>query len=445
MPETAIRPDIEERPSRGDVYERLDRATVIARREDRESLRAILDCDRYDLWKGNGARSHAEFLAGRLNISQFKARRRIAAAYALEHLPRTAHALESGLLGLDTVVELTRFATPKTEARLIKWARKVTPGAVTRRADEETRVSKARFEDARTARDLDYWGSLDGTELHFEGRVPTAEGEKFVKAIDRLLPDVTPCFPEGDTDFPETPTLGQRRADALILLCSAQIANDQDPDRATIVVNAPAEIVMNVKTDKNATVESGGVLDARTVQRMACEGRIEVVSYTKDGKKIGIGRASRVPPRWLRRMVLRRHSGTCAFPGCEKRRFLDCHHIKWWEWDGETNYDNLIPLCDFHHDLIHDHKWSVILEGDEAVWFRPSGRRYEPGPAPPSERKEQSVEPVPPLSENDAPWPAFHHLLQTEDLELTRGPGMGTFLKMMVKMQARRPVPRVPA
>ena len=169
---------------------------------------------------------------------------------------------------------------------------------------------------------------------------------------------------------------------------------------------------------------------------MACEGRIEVVSYTKDGKKIGIGRASRVPPRWLRRMVLRRHTGTCAFPGCDKRRFLDLHHIKWWEWGGDTDYDNLIPLCGFHHDLIHDHGWGVMLQDDEAVWFRPGGSRYEPGPAPPIEQEETQA--LPPEPETDAPWPAFFHLLHSNEHELTRDPSTRRFLNMMVKMSARQ-------
>lgn len=251
------------------------------------------------------------------------------------------------------------------------------------------------------------------------------------QVIDRLLPDATPAVPEGDADFPAAATLEQRRADALGLLCSAQIANDQDPDRATIVVHAPAEMIVDAPTEKNATVESGGVLGALTVQKMSCEGRIEVVSYTEDGEVIGIGRASRVPPRWLRRMVLKRHRKTCAGPGCDQHRFLDLHHIEWWEWGGETNYDNLIPLCRFHHDLIHDHRWSVILQGDEAIWFRPSGRRYEPGPAPPEEEPPRSPIESPPT---DAPLPALMHLLQNSDEhELTRDASTRALLKLGLK------------
>jgi hypothetical protein len=432
MSETTL-PPATEAPTKAEIYERLDRATVTARREERERLRVILECDRWDLWQGNGARSHAEFLAGRLNISQFKARRLIGAAYALEFLPRISHALESGVISLDTAVELSRFATPATEEKLLKWARRVTPRSVMERANEETRRSKKVFEDAYQARSLDWWHSLDGTELHIEGRVPTDVGEKFVKAIDRLLPDATPSVPEGDPDFPAAPTLEQRRADALGLLCSAQIADDQDPDRATMVLHAPAQMVIEDDPGFNALFESGGVADARTVQKLACEGRIEVACYNKDGEVFNMGRTSRFPSRRLRRMVLKRHRNTCAFPACNMKRFLNIHHIQWWEWLGPTDYDNLIPLCHFHHDLIHDHGWNVMLQVDEAIWFRPDGRRFEPGP------KESSDSPAQPsTSSSDAPptdaaWPALMHMLHSKDHELTRDASTRALLKVGLK------------
>src|SRR6266511_5656442 len=65
----------------------------------------------------------AHWLGMRYGISDWKAHRWIAAAHALEDLPLLSEAFSSGELGIDKVVELTRFATPKTEARLIPLAR----------------------------------------------------------------------------------------------------------------------------------------------------------------------------------------------------------------------------------------------------------------------------------------------------------------------------------
>lgn len=61
-------------------------------------------------------------------------------------------------------------------------------------------------------------------------------------------------------------------------------------------------------------------------------------------------------------------------------------YVVHWARGGLTELDNLITLCTFHHKLIHEYRWSVTLDHHQRpVWFRPSGRVYEPGPPPPSE------------------------------------------------------------
>jgi len=81
----------------------------------RELLRLIADGDRNDVWRDSGARDMAHWLSMRQGISEWKARRWIAAAHALEALPALSRALSSGQLGIDKVVELARFATAETE------------------------------------------------------------------------------------------------------------------------------------------------------------------------------------------------------------------------------------------------------------------------------------------------------------------------------------------
>jgi hypothetical protein len=133
-------------------------------------------------------------------------------------------------------------------------------------------------------------------------------------------------------------------------------------------------------------------------------------------------------------MVLKRHRNNCAFDGCHQRRFLIIHHIKWWEWGGETDYDNLIPLCHFHHALVHDHGWGVMLKGDEAIWFRPGGRRFEPGPKESSESPapEQPSE-LPTERTSSAPLPAMVHHIESGDLEITRDASTRALLKLGLK------------
>jgi hypothetical protein len=412
---------------KSDAIHRMDEAHVEAGRIERERLRAILECDRHDLWHGQGCRDLAEFLAGRYGISKWKARRWIGAAYALEHLPRISHALSSGALHLDKVIELTRFATPATEEKLVRWARGVTPGGIRRRADTEIRKSLQQVQKAEAERHLSWWWHADGSGLEIEGRLPAAEGAVFISAIDRLAKDLQEPVPQEAGSFDDY-TIDQRRADALAMLASTTVAEDADPDRATVVVHAPHDVLARGRG--NGDSSNGPAIDATTVQRLACDGRLNVVLYGTSGRVVGIGRSDREAPPWLRRQVLHRDSHRCTFPGCEMKRFLHLHHMHEWELGGPTDLDNLISVCTVHHKLVHEHRWSVALGTDDIpMWFRPSGRRFEPGPAPPQELKTPTVR----STEND-PWPALWHLLQNDDHSLTEEAS----LKKLLKLGARQ-------
>jgi hypothetical protein len=61
------------------------------------------------------------------------------------------------------------------------------------------------------------------------------------------------------------------------------------------------------------------------------------------------------------------------------------HHIEHWGRQGPTDLDNLCSVCPLHHFYLHEGGWSVILQGCGTVWFRPSGRIYDPGAPPPEE------------------------------------------------------------
>lgn len=125
------------------------------------------------------------------------------------------------------------------------------------------------------------------------------------------------------------------------------------------------------------------MLHPETARRLSCDARIQVVLEGQDGTPVGIGRISREPPRWLRRLVLERDGYSCRGPGCAAKTHLKIHHIHHWTRGGRTDLDNLIALCHFHHKLVHEYRWSVTLDrSQKPIWFRPSGRVYEPGPAP---------------------------------------------------------------
>ncbi len=113
-----------------DLIEAADALHARASAAQRELFGLILEIDLTGAWGNSGARDLAHWLVMRYGISYWKALRWIQAAHALVELPLISEAFASGALGIDQVVELTRFATPETEERLVRWAQGVSCGAI---------------------------------------------------------------------------------------------------------------------------------------------------------------------------------------------------------------------------------------------------------------------------------------------------------------------------
>jgi hypothetical protein len=335
----------------------------------------ICEVDRREAWRDDGAHDMAHWLCIRYGISSWKAYRWIAAAHALEALPRIAQAFTHGDLGIDKVVELARFATPETEAGLIRWAQGVSCGAIRHRADLAGRTPVQEVVDAENDRTLT-WSYVDeGRRFALEAELPAAQGAVVARAIERVAESIPAMPGEEDQVFASA-----RRADALVALCSTRIAADLDQDRATVVVHAQAN---GVRTEAGgAEIEGGPPIHPAIVERLLCNARVQTVVETESGDVVGLGRMSREPSTWMIRQI-RYRDRECRFPGCGARRFTQAHHIRWWRNGGRTDLDNLLLICSFHHKLVHEHGWAVKRHADGSLrWFRPGGVRYRAGPSP---------------------------------------------------------------
>jgi len=342
-------------------------------------LGLIKEADERKVWHDDGAHDLAHWLAMRYGISDWKARRWIAAAHALNELPRISRAFASGELGIDKVVELTRFATAETEARLIAWAKTVSSGCIRRRADREVRRAVTEAEHIDAARFVSWWYFEEGTRFGLEAELPAAEGAIVAKTLERLA-DRIPVMPdeEGDSVY----HAGARRADALVALCSGQGADEKaDPDRATVIVHASLDELAS--TDRSCEVEGGGLIHAETARRLLCTARVQAVVEDAKGDPVNVGQMSRFARAWMERQV-RYRDKECVFPGCGARRFTQVHHVSWWTHSRRTDPDKLALVCFFHHKLVHEYGWGMNRDaGGTFRWFRPDGTRYQAGPAPP--------------------------------------------------------------
>ena len=341
-------------------------------------LEAISESERDGTWLADGCRDFAHWISAQLGISNWSARRWVAAAEALPRLAQVRSALGSGALSIDKVLELSRFASPETEHRLVSWAKRVTPATIRRAADIANAPDREETIESDKSRHLDYWWTDDGSRLWLEGSWPSDQGAVIAKSLDRMagrLPDIVDD--ENDTEPPSFETsLEMRRADALVALASHRIAEDADADRATVVVHVDAETLG--ADHGGAEIEGGGVMGAETARRLACDGRIEFAFHDCCGRTLGVHRAARTPSAWLVRQLRSRDRG-CTFPGCDARWFLHAHHIWHWGRGGPTDLDNLVLVCTFHHKLVHEYGWHVELDSRDVVtWRRPDETPFDP-------------------------------------------------------------------
>jgi Domain of unknown function (DUF222)/HNH endonuclease len=329
---------------------RLKAAQAALGESQHQLLEAIAVCSRYETWRADGCRDFIQWVAAQIQTSSWNARRWANAAIVLPALPGVADALIEGSLSIDKVLELSRFATPETEDRLISWARRVTPATIRHKADVANAPTRSEVAESHRDRRLDYWWTDDGRHLWLEGSWPSEQGAVIAKSLDRMagrLPDVV-------DDEDEPPSF----------------------ERATVVVHVDAETLGS--GHGGAEIEGGGVVGAETARRLACDGRIEFAFHDCCGRTVGLDRAARTPSAWLVRQLRHRDRG-CTFPGCDARWFLHAHHIWHWGRGGPTDLDNLVLVCTFHHKLLHEYGWHVELDSRDVVtWRRPDGTPFEP-------------------------------------------------------------------
>ena len=171
----------------------------------------------------------------------------------------------------------------------------------------------------------------------------------------------------------------QRNADALTEICSTQLAQSSDAHRSTVVIEADISMFSD---GTPGVIEGVGIISDQQVHRLLRAAAIEL-KIMENGKTIGTGRKTRLFPPIVIRGLKRRDRG-CRFPGCERRRWLQAHHIAEWFADcGESNEHNGLMLCSHHHQFVHEFGWTI--EGDPygaLTFINPEGRRYRGMPPP---------------------------------------------------------------
>ncbi len=292
----------------------------------------------------------------------------------VDALTRAARGLDAAatslLFGDDG--ELAQAASTRSIAEFDAW--------VKRRAKQlDTSDGEERLEQQRRAVRLRTWTDDDGM-WNLSGRFDPATG----KDIARELAARTKTIAAGElvSTAPSDPIERMQHIEALAL---ADLIVGDAPAGASA---GPPLVVIDASQSDGA---GGPVVDWGIPVELPPSVLVEVfevndpeVVIVANGVvlhasgRTDLGRSTRLANRAQRR-ALNGLYATCAVPGCAVH-YNRCklHHIVWWRNGGRTDLENLLPVCQHHHTLIHNDHWEITLGANRELTIGLStGRHFE--------------------------------------------------------------------
>jgi hypothetical protein len=290
---------------------------------DAEEARWLREADALQIWRPLGLVSALDYLERELGYAPRTAQDRLRVARALGSLPQLTDALARGELAFSAVRELTRVATPATEA---SW-RAAATGKNLRQIEElvadhrpgdgpddppdpTARTHVVRFElsaetfallrQARSTLDDEH-----GTNL---------ADDAFVAALCSAVLD----------DTPTTEPTGRARFQIALTVCQRCRRGWQEGAGVQVAVSPAA------------------------VDRAMCDAQ-HIGSIDGSGPE----RAYQDIPPSISRFVWRRDGGRCRVPGCRSSRGLELHHIVHRADGGSHDALNIVLCCGRCHQSHH--------------------------------------------------------------------------------------------
>jgi Domain of unknown function (DUF222) len=319
--------------------------------------------------------SACSWIATTCQVSRTSAADHLRVGAQLESLPRIAGALSSGEIGYQATSVICHLSEQLGEKRGLidqdTWV-----GFAQRFSIKELRYlsHEARLHWDPDGFDKDNEEDYEQRYLHLSemGRMFKLDGLLDHDAGAALKTAIESLSKQLGTDDDRSPK--QRRADALSDLVDHALGQGTMPRRNRvrphIAVHTTIEALRGEQAENVSTLECGGPISNKTLQRLACDGMLSRVVHA-GSVVIDVGRATPnvTPAQWRARKA--RHK-TCGWPGCDRPiSWTSPHHIEFRCHGGLSTMSNLLPLCYHHHRLVHEGGWQILKAGDGFQFISP--------------------------------------------------------------------------
>jgi hypothetical protein len=322
-------------------------------------------------WRKWSFDSCAGWLAWRCGLSPSTAREKVRTAHALRSLPAISEAFSEGRLSYSKVRALSRVAPSYGEDLLLAYALEATVPQVEERCRQIRNVAPESAHRARRAwenRSLTMWRDEGRGLMRFTVEVPIEEGELMVRALDCAVAagEVTADVSPNAVAESKGTAWRAQQADALVAVMKSYLDGGHGSEGGATADHY--QVVMHADAKSLTGGPGHADLPIDIVKRLLCDCSLVTVVEDGNGNPLDVGRKQRTVSTPLRRALYARDRG-CTFPGCQRKRYVDGHHLKHWIHGGETNPDNMTLLCTHHHRLLHEGAFSIVKEVDERLRF----------------------------------------------------------------------------
>lgn len=366
---------------------------------DAEECRLVAEAERRRAVFPSVFRDTGAWYQARTGVARSTARMRVEVAVALAAAAMVQDALCLGEIGFDHARIVAEHLRGENREQLLGDQVYVLHLARGRSAEEFRRAMAAWAAELDEQRDrlglegeherqvrrrrLRRWRSRDGMnvrrlELDDEGAAV------FDRGVDDLVRERARAERQAGGAV-EPVSIERRRADAcleLVVRSRAADAVTRHKARPTILALCDADLLWDqLKVRGWAELSDGGRITVPELRRLACEADIVPILRDEWGVPLDMGRTVRLAT-YPQRLALRASHATCAMAGCDVPfDWCEIHHLRPWQppHRGATDLENLVPLCGYHHHLVHDGRAQVTVKQDKTVTITDLGTlRVEP-------------------------------------------------------------------